>query len=227
MISAIFATCDDEMRLAHALTALVPAATEGVVREAIVVDAGSRDGTLAVADAAGCRIIEEAGADGLRHAAEGARGDWLLFLAPASVLDPGWQSEALAFIDAAVIAGEGRARAASFRLGRVATGWRPRLAEGISVLRSRLFAAPCAEQGLLISREFYRSIGGHRPMAAMADVDLARRVGRRRLTILRSRAMVRQPSGESLGVMRRIRNATCLALLLLHLPPRLIARLAG
>ena len=130
MITAILSTRDDEIGLALALSALVPAATEGIVREAIVVDGGSRDGTLAVADAAGCTIVPDAG-DGLRQAASAARGDWLLFLTPAAVLETGWQSEVIAFVDRATMAGEARRRAAAFRFGRMDGGFAARDRFGI------------------------------------------------------------------------------------------------
>jgi glycosyltransferase involved in cell wall biosynthesis len=227
VITLILATHDDEMALALALSALVPAATEGIIRDAIVVDRGSRDGTLAVADAAGCTILLDEDGDGLRRAADCARGEWLLFLSPSALLEPGWQSDVLAFVDRAIVAGEGRNRAAAFRHGRSESGFRARLAEGLAALRSRLLAAPYEEQGLLISRALYRAIGGHRQLPAMADVDLARRIGRRRLSILRSRAFVRDHHGRAGGVPRAMRNAACLALFLMRLPPALIGRLAA
>jgi hypothetical protein len=226
MITAILSTGDDEMGLAMALSALVPAATEGIVREAIVADAGAGEGTLLIADEAGCEVVRDDDGEGLKRAAAGARGDWLLFLTPAAVLEPGWQNEVLAFIDRAVMAGEGRRRAAAFRLGRVESGVAARSAELVAMLRSRLLAAPYAHQGLLIPRSLYQSLGGHRPLPAMADVDLARRIGRRRLWMLRSRAFVRRPA-ERTGLARSMRNAACLALFVLRLPPRLIGRLAA
>lgn len=229
MISVVLATRDDEMDLAHALAALVPAATAGLVREAIVVDRGSCDGTLAVADAAGCRIVEAPDGDesDLRRAAAEARADWLLFLSPSAVLEGGWEADALAFIDRALVAGKGRSRAALFTLGRVEAGFSARFSEALAGFRSRFLAAPYEEQGLLISSALYREIGGHRAIPGMAYVDLIRRVGRSRLTMLRTRAMVSASSTEKRGVGRAIRNGAGLALFLLHLPPRLIVRLTG
>ena len=229
MISAIFATKDVEMGLAHALYALVPAATEGILREVIVIDGGSRDGTRIVADAAGCDIVEGSGLveDDLRLAADRARSDWLLFLSPHSVLDSGWQTEVLDFIGRAVETGRARSCAAVFHLGRSEYSSRARLAEWLATFRTRVLTAPYEEQGLLISRALYRSLGGHRQLPAMADVDLARRVGRRRLTLLRKRATVRQPRKESLGLVRAARNGTCLALFVLRFPVGFIGRLAA
>lgn len=228
MITVIIPTRDQEMPLAMALAALVPAATEGVIREVLIVDEGSGDGTAIVADAAGCGFLSADGdrAGALRHAADEARAEWLLFLAPTAVLETGWQDEVLAFIDSAIIAGEGRSRAACFALGRMEPGWRGRLKEWAAALRSRLLAAPYEEQGLLVPKSLYRTVGGHREMPAMADVDLARRIGGARLTVLRSRAVVRGESARS-GLFRSMRNAACLALFVLRLPPGFIGRLAA
>jgi len=227
MITAILVTRDNEIDLAFALAPLVSAAVEGVLREVIVVDDGSRDATLAVADAAGCKIVRGAGRDALIDAADDAKSDWLLFLSPLSVLDAGWYGEAMSFIDRAILSGNGRRAAAAFRLGRAEPGFKARLAEWIASFRSRVVAAPYEEQGLLVSRSLYRSVGGHRALRAMADVDLARRIGGRRLTLLRSRATVRGVADGNGGVARSLRNAACLALFVLRLPPGLIGRLAA
>lgn len=181
MISVIIPTHDDDIALAVALSALVPAATEGIVTDVLVVDRGSEDGTLKVADAAGCTIIQDEG-DGIRRAADLARSEWLLFLSPTAAPEPGWQAEALAFIDRAVLAGEGRARAAIFSRAR------PRLgiaALWLATLRLRFSRTPAPEQGLLVPRPLFISLSSR---GAMEDYsELAQRIGRRSLTILRSR----------------------------------------
>ncbi len=219
MITVILATRDDEEDLARALAALAPAAMAGIVRDAIVVDDGSRDGTIEVADEAGCRIVHGRGSDALMQAVEMARGNWLLFLPPATVMEPGWRDEALGFIDRAVMAGRGRRSAATFRLRRPEAGLRPRAAEATAAFRTRFLSAPHGEQGLLIHRDFYKALGGHGDLPAMADVEIARRIGRRRLTLLRAHGTVRQ--GKRRGTLRA---AACLAMLVLRLPPRLIGR---
>jgi GT2 family glycosyltransferase len=229
VISVIVTTRNNETDLALALSALVPAATEGLVREVIVVDRGSADGTAIVADAAGCDFIPAGNAAGeaRRQAAERAKSDWLLFLSPRAMVDSGWQGEALAFMDAAINSGAARRRAATLRFGRMEPGMRARREEFMATARTRLFAAPREEQGLLVSKALYRSIGGHRDLAAFAELDLARRIGRRRLWLLRARALVRHGSDDEASLARSIRNGLCFVLLLLRLPPRLIDRLAA
>ena len=68
MLSVVIPTENSEEGLARTLASLVPAAAEGIVREVVVVDAGSTDGTRVVADAAGCSLAE--GSGGYRAAVE-------------------------------------------------------------------------------------------------------------------------------------------------------------
>ena len=68
--------------------------------------------------------------------------------------------------------------------------------------------------------------GGFRPMPIMEDVDIVRRLGWRRLTMLSSRAVTSASRYRQDGYGRRIaRNLSCLALYALRVPPDTIARL--
>src|SRR5258708_28260 len=117
MLSVVIATENAERTLVPTLTALVPGATAGIVREVIVADAGSSDATAAIADAAGCRIDVTPAPLGqrLRRAAAGARAAWLLFLRPGAVPDWSWTEETRRFIEHAELAGRADAWAATFR----------------------------------------------------------------------------------------------------------------
>ena len=87
MISALICTLDDERRLAGTLSALVPAAVDGLVRQVVVVDAGSRDATLEIADDAGALLVR----NGLPAALGAALQPWVLVLDPGARLTPGWE----------------------------------------------------------------------------------------------------------------------------------------
>jgi len=178
MISVIIATKDSERPLLASLAALVPAAVEGVVGEVIVVDGGSRDDTATVADAAGCKFVTVEGPLGprLKAGAAAARGPWLLFVRPGTLLDAPWAEAARRF---AARSGHGE-RAAVFRSGAAQSTLR----EAILLLASLLRPWPRPEQGLLIAKPFYDSLGGHSDRAADAEADLLRRIGRRRIATL-------------------------------------------
>jgi hypothetical protein len=87
MLSVLIETHDDEEGLARTLASLIPAAVEGVVREVIVCDRGSTDGTHRVADQAGCHFL----ADGdIRAGIARAKAEWLMLLEPGARLADGW-----------------------------------------------------------------------------------------------------------------------------------------
>ncbi|MGA9320803.1 MAG: glycosyl transferase, partial [Xanthobacteraceae bacterium] len=76
-------------------------------------------------------------------------------------------------------------RAAVFRR---ATPAQSGLREALSVLVAALATRPRPEQGLLINADFYRQSGGHAERAADPESDLLRRIGRRRIATLSTRA---------------------------------------
>ncbi len=192
MISVIIPTRNSETDLVHALSALVPAAAEGIIREVIVVDGGSSDNTDQVADAAGCQwaVLDASRSERLAYGASLARrGEWLLFLRPETILESGWHHEAQAFIERAMRAPNGPRTAASFRLRYEAFGMSARVSEKIAALRSQLLGMPYGNQGLLISTQFYQKLGGHRPLPELEDLDIAMRIGRGRMAFLRAAAV--------------------------------------
>ncbi|NRG19758.1 glycosyltransferase [Rhizobiales bacterium] len=194
MLSVIIPTLNNERVLVRSLAALVPAATEGFVRQVVVVDRGSRDDTEKVADVAGADYVRADGSLGACLAAganEATRGDWLLFLNPGSVPQPGWGEELRIFTERARRNGRND-MAAVLSLTLDDYGWRARFKEWRAAVNSRLLAAPFCEQPLVISREFYHTLGGHSDSATAPQREFAKRIGRRRLVLLR--AAVATPS---------------------------------
>lgn len=230
MISVIIPTLNSEMELAHSLAALVSAAAEGVVREVIIVDGGSTDNTHKIADATGCTWKTATGpkSERLAFGADSAhRGDWLLFLSPDAVLESGWHHEVQAFVERSERAGISDRTAAAFKLRFEAFGAKARWYEALAAIRSQLLGMPYGNQGLLLSRRFYGSLGGYRPLPKLEDLDLAMRIGRRRLVCLRS-AAVSSGRLEEPGILTSLRRAAarfCIGTL--RVPPRLVLRLHG
>ena len=229
MISAIVPTLNAEAGLAQTLAALVPAAVDGLVREAIVVDGGSSDATAAIADEAGATFVTRSGGRGyqLMAGARRARFSWLLFLHADTVLEPGWEREASAFMEA-VDLGQRPLTAAAFRFALDDAGLKPRLLERLVALRCRLLRLPYGDQGLLVPKLLYTQAGGYSAMPLMEDVDLVRRLKRGRIVMLHARAITSAQRFRQDGYVRRsARNLLCLALYFLRVPTHVIARIYG
>jgi glycosyltransferase involved in cell wall biosynthesis len=184
MLSIIIPTFQSERSLVQTLAALIPGATAGLVMEVLVTDGGSIDATAEVADHAGCLYStsgEPLGAR-LKEAATIARAPWLLFIRPGSVPDTEWVAEVGRFIEDAPMAGP--RRSAAFRLAGNGNG--SPVGAAFSALTSALLGRVKPEQGLLISKQLYRSLGGHRANAARPEADFIGRVGRRKIALLGS-----------------------------------------
>ena len=198
----------------------------GTPAEVVVADGGSRDGTDAEACRHGARLIRTETGRGpqLAAGAAAAEGAWLLFLHADTRPAPGWDDEIGAFI--ATAANQGRAACFRFALDDSATV--ARLLERLVALRCRLFALPYGDQGLLIHRGLYEALGGFRPMPLLEDVDLVRRIGRRRLTYFATPAVTSAVRYRRAGYgPRMVRNLCCLVLFALGVRAETVARLYG
>jgi rSAM/selenodomain-associated transferase 2 len=226
MIAVVIPTLNAESGLAASLTALVPATVEGLVREVVIVDGGSTDRTVDIVDQSGATLLVAKAGRGsqLAAGAEATRMPWLLFLHADTVLEPGWEREAAAFMER-VDAGLRPPAAAAFRFALDDMGFKPRLLELGVALRCTLLRLPYGDQGLLIPRRLYRQLGGYRNLPLMEDVDLIRRLGRSRTIIFRARAITSAIRYRRDGYLRRsVRNILCLTLYYMRVPVSTIAR---
>jgi rSAM/selenodomain-associated transferase 2 len=196
------------------------------VRQIVVVDGGSTDDTVAVARAAGATVILAARGRGTQLAAGAAiaMGRWLLFLHADCVLEAGWACAVGRFIDQPRAEG----RAGYFDLALDDPTPAARRLERIVAWRCRRLALPYGDQGLLISRALYDAVGGFAPLPLMEDVDLARRLGRGRLSRIDARCLASARRYRRGGYLRRpLRNLFCLSLYFARVAPERIARLYG
>jgi rSAM/selenodomain-associated transferase 2 len=196
------------------------------VDDVVIVDGGSSDGTRVVAAAAGARVIAVAPGRGqqLRTGAERAQGPWFLFLHADTVLDAGWRDEVAGFM-----AEPGHLTMAGvFRFALDDASAAARRVERWVDWRVRHLGLPYGDQGLLIHGDFYRSLGGYRPLPLMEDVDLIRRIGRQRLALLNAKATTSPRRWQRDGWLRRSAlNLGCLSLYFLGVSPRVLKRLYG
>jgi rSAM/selenodomain-associated transferase 2 len=190
----------------------------GDADEVIVVDGGSSDNTVSVAEAAGARLIFAPKGRGvqLKAGGEAARGDWLLFLHADTRLASGWR-------DAAEPQMAKPFRPACFRLRLDDPAWQARMIERGVGLRVRLLGLAYGDQGLLVSRQLYDNVGGFRPLPLMEDVDLVRRIGRVRM--LGVDAITSADRWRRDGWFRRSgKNLACLSMYMAGVPAERIAR---
>ena len=219
------------MKLSIVIPALNAAATLGPclaelrdADEIIVVDGGSTDGTPAIAETFGARLVRSPRGRGVQLAAgaAAASGDWLLFLHADTRLAPGWREAAERHVSIRPD------KAACFRFRLDAAETRARLVEAGVAARVRLLGLAYGDQGLLLSRRLYDEAGGYRPLPLMEDVDLVRRIGRRRIERLAVEAITSAQRWRSDGWLRRsARNLLCLAFYRFGISPERIARFYG
>jgi rSAM/selenodomain-associated transferase 2 len=213
MLSVVIPTLNEAASLRATMASVIEA------DEVVVADGGSLDGTQALAETLGARVVRAQRGRGAQLAAGvvAARGDWLLLLHADTRLAPGWRRSRVA-----------PDFAGYFRFALDSDDPRARRLERLVAWRCRMLALPYGDQGLLIHRNLLRSVGGVSPLPLMEDVDLVRRLGRRRLVGLDIAAVTSAAKWRRQGWYRRsARNLVCLSLYFAGVPPRLIAQLYG
>lgn len=226
MLSVVIPTLNAATALPACLAALEPARETGLVGEIVVSDGGSGDGTPALAETTGAMVVSgPAGRGGqLQRGAVTATGEWLLFLHADTQLAEDW----LFAVEDFMADQANRRRAAYFRFRLDDDSLAARRLQRLVAWRNRRLGLPYGDQGLLISRLFYGEVGGYRTLPLMEDVDLVRRIGRRRLVCLQVEAVTSAERYRRDGyIARPVRNFICLALYRLGLPARLIKQIYG
>ncbi len=215
-LSVVIPTLNASATLSATLQAL------GAVTDIVLVDGGSTDETPAIARRLGCRVVTTARGRGSQLAAgvAAARQEWLLLLHADTRLQPGWTAATSDHMRTAPD------RAGYFRFALDSDDPRARRLERVVAWRCRVLALPYGDQGLLIHRHLLTQVGGVRPIPLMEDVDLIRRLGRRRLTALDADALTSAARWQRDGWWRRsARNLLCLGLWFAGVPGRHIMRL--
>jgi rSAM/selenodomain-associated transferase 2 len=223
LISAVIPVLNAAATLPQTLAMLRGSA---MFAETLVVDGGSTDDTVALAKSAGAQVIAAPRGRGgqLAAGAAAASGDWLLFLHADCRLEPGWEQATEAFL--AVPGAESRAGYFDLALDDPAPA--ARRLECIVAWRCRVLALPYGDQGLLIARCLYDEVGGFAPLPLMEDVEIVRRLGRRRLVRIGASCFTSAQRYRRDGyVWRPLRNLVCLSLYFAGVPPARIVRFYG
>ncbi len=220
-VSIIVPTLDEEKHLGALLECLQQNTPPF---EILVVDGGSGDGTVALAESfPGVRVLRsQAGrARQLNAGAARANGEILWFVHADS--RPPYQ--ALRELRRALIDDEVLGGAFRFRLPGEHRGFRI-VETGVRV-RSEWFGYPYGDQGLFVRRETFHSLGGFPMIPFLEDLHFVRRLrGAGKLSVVPTALETSARRWEQQGALRTsIKNSATFLLDLLGLDPQLTARL--
>jgi rSAM/selenodomain-associated transferase 2 len=170
VVSIVIPTLDEADRIGATLKSLERLRT-GVGVEILLVDGGSRDETVAIAERHGARVLSaERGRGAQLHAGARAAGGTVLWFLHADTHPPpdGLKRILEALEDERVVAGNfGLTFDAGGRAARFLTWLYPRL---------RRLGIRYGDSALFVRREAYLQSGGFRPLPIFEDLDLLRRL---------------------------------------------------
>ena len=140
-----------------------------------IVDGGSIDSTISIAQIQGINIInslEQNRGLQLGVGASKAKGEWLLFLHADSRLDKVWVKKLLKIMRTKT--SKNFAWYFDFKIKKYNLQFR--ILEFAVALRSHFLQRPYGDQGLLIHKKLYHRAGGYSSLKIMEDVDLITRI---------------------------------------------------
>ena len=143
--------------------------------ELIIVDGGSIDLTISIAQIQGVDVIKSPKKNRgyqLKTGASNARGDWLLFLHADSRLRIGWVRSLSQIIQNK----KSKNFAWYFDFKIKKDNLEYRFLEIAVALRSLFLQQPYGDQGLLIHKDLYYKTGGFSSLKIMEDIDLITRI---------------------------------------------------
>ncbi len=146
--------------------------------EVIIIDAGSSDKTSVIAELWNTRIFNNNEANRGSQMLNGslkAKGEWLLFLHADSRLKGNW----VAHVEEVLNSNSNKKYAWFFDFSVEKKGIAWEILKFAVYIRSHLFQRPYGDQGLLISRELYFSLGGYRAIPLMEDLDIVIRISKK------------------------------------------------
>lgn len=178
LLSVVIPTLDEASTLPFLLDDL-RTLRDAVETEIVVVDGGSSDGTVELAERLGANVLSAPPGRGeqLRRGAAFSSGRWMLFLHSDSRLDESAIGAVTRFL-----AESTESDFTHFRLRFTESGLFLRAIEIGQTVRERLFGLVYGDQGLVVSRSLYEEAGGYPGWPVMEDVGIIDRlhaVGRR------------------------------------------------
>jgi len=172
-ISIIIPTINEACNLPLLLSDLSSIQKEG---EIIIVDSGSEDKTIDVANIYGAKVfISEERNRGLQLdiGAKNSKGEWLIFLHADTRLTHDWFKKINSFLKG----NKNSIYYFEFKINHKKIIYR--VLEILVNFRSKFFKQPYGDQGLIIHRTTYFKNNGFRKIPLMEDVDFLRRINKK------------------------------------------------
>ena len=169
-ISIIIPTINEANNLPLLLSDLSSIQKEG---EIIIVDCGSEDKTVDIANIYGAKVYKSEERNRglqLNIGAKNSKGDWLIFLHADTRLTHDWFKKINSFLNG----DKNYIYYFKFKINHKKIIFR--LLEILVNLRSQFFKQPYGDQGLVIHRTTYFKNNGFRKIPLMEDVDFLRRL---------------------------------------------------
>ncbi len=167
-VSVIIPTLNEAENLTH----LLPRLTAERPHEILVADGGSSDGSVAVAELLGAKVVrtERGRARQMNAAASVATGELLLFLHADTDPPDHFPALVAATLEQPMIA------AGAFRFALREPLFGGALIEKGVALRCALRQLPYGDQGLFVRRSLFASLGGFPNLPKLEDLELVRRL---------------------------------------------------
>ena len=172
--------------------------------EIIIVDGGSKDKTIDVANIYGAKVFKsEERNRGLQLdiGAKNSKGDWLIFLHADTRLTHDWFRK----INSVFKGNKNHIYYFKFKINHKKIIYR--VLEILVNFRSQYFKQPYGDQGLIIHRTIYFKNNGFRKIPLMEDVDFLRRLNNENLKQLNSPIFISSRKWEKTNIfLQAIKN---------------------
>ena len=216
-ISVVIPTFNSELQLPRTLWSLMEGVASGLIREVIISDGGSTDGTQNISFNWGAKFVVGGTSRGgqLRRGVATACGDFLLIVHSDTILEAGWASELQSSLSDGPFC---------FSLAFNSSGVAPCLVAFWANIRTDFLRLPFGDQVLFLSREIYDVAGGYPDQRLMEDVALVLAL-KARVRRIRCRAFTSSEKYRRQGwINRSIKNLILLVRYFLGAEPDVLAK---
>ncbi|GJL77884.1 MAG: glycosyl transferase family 2 [Nitrospinaceae bacterium] len=217
-ISVIIPTLNEALILSQTLTEI----NRHSPHEVIIADGGSQDGTLAIAETFGSRILTGPPGRALQMnaGAEIATGDALLFLHADS------RVEAKSYQRMVDVMQQGNRLGGAFSLAIESEKPSLKLISTLATLRSKYLNLVYGDQAIFVKTCVFREMGGFSSIPICEDLDFFRRLKQKGpIVLLEEKALTSARRWRTEGIaFTTLRNMIIAALFLLGFPPRVLSK---